>query len=207
MLRKVGLSLLTTATILTGVSGDAIARLQEALDSVKIAQQTDPVEEKTESPEPPEKSYWTASGLSENEAKTLKFFQDQGITDRMALAVLMGNIKQESMFVPNICEGGARMNYERCHRGGYGLIQWTTSFRYWGLGNHAKQIKGNPSNLDTQLSYLLTEREFKEIEYKFRTESQSLSYYMKAAYYWLGWGIYGNRGHYSQKYYDSMTKI
>ena len=207
MLRKVGLSLLTTATILTGMSGDAIARLQEALDSVRIAQNVDPAEEQTETPEPPEKSYWIASGLSPNEAKTLKFFQDQGITDRMALAVLMGNIKQESMFVPNICEGGARMNYERCHRGGYGLIQWTTSFRYWGLGNHAKQIKGNPSSLDTQLSYLLTEREFKEIEYKFRNENQTLGYYMKAAYYWLGWGIYGNRGYYSQNYYDSMTKV
>ena len=208
MLRKVGLSLLTTATILTGVSSDAIARLQEALDSVKTTEQANSTQDQTDQPEPePEKSYWVGKNLTPNEATTLKFFQDQGITDRMALAVLMGNIKQESMFVPNICEGGARMNYEQCHRGGYGLIQWTTSFRYWGLGNHAKTIKGNPSTLDTQLSYLLTEREFKEIEYKFRTEKQSLQYYMKAAYYWLGWGIYGNRGHYSQTYYNSMTKI
>ena len=30
-----------------------------------------------------------------------------GVTDRTALAVIMGNIQQESNFKPNICEGGA----------------------------------------------------------------------------------------------------
>ena len=82
---------------------------------------------------------WTAKGLSKNEEITLEFLQDQGITDKWALAVVMGNIKQESKFHPNICEGGARVKYERCHSGGYGLVQWTTSFRYWGLGKHAQR--------------------------------------------------------------------
>ena len=30
-----------------------------------------------------------------------------GVTDKTALAVIMGNIQQESRFTPNICEGGA----------------------------------------------------------------------------------------------------
>ena len=49
-----------------------------------------------------------------------------GVTDRTALAVIMGNIQQESNFKPKVCEGGAIVPYDRCLRGGYGLIKWTT---------------------------------------------------------------------------------
>ena len=148
---------------------------------------------------------WVGDNFNENETKALEFFQEYGITDRMALSVLLGNIKQESNFHPNICEGGARINYPSCHRGGYGLIQWTTSFRYWGLGNHAKVIKGNPSEINTQLSYLVTEREWKEALWRFNTPNESLKFYMKGAYRWLGWGIYGNRGYYAQQYYKRLS--
>ena len=147
---------------------------------------------------------WTAEGLTENELKTLKFLQEQGITDKMALAVVMGNIKQESRFHPNICEGGARIPYGQCHRGGYGLVQWTTSFRYWGLGNHAKTIGGDPSTLETQLSYMVTEREWKKAVQMFKNPNQSKDYYMRGADIWLGWGIFGNRGYYSQQYFDRL---
>ena len=61
-----------------------------------------------------------------------------GVTDKTALAVLMGNIQQESNFKPNVCEGGAVIPYDRCLRGGYGLIQWTTQARYNGLGLFCK---------------------------------------------------------------------
>ena len=61
------------------------------------------------------------------------------ITDRNALATILGNIKQESKFHSNICEGGARVPYSDCHRGGYGLIQWTTENRYLGLGQFCKK--------------------------------------------------------------------
>ena len=101
----------------------------------------------------PQTQFWVGKGLSQNEQIALSFFQERGIVDRMALAVIMGNIKQESKFHPNICEGGARVPYHRCYRGGYGLVQWTTSFRYWGLANHAKRIGKSPSILETQLSY------------------------------------------------------
>ena len=148
---------------------------------------------------------WVGENLNQNEAKTLKFLQEQGITDRMALAVIMGNIKQESTFFPNICEGGSRVKYQNCVRGGYGIVQWTTSGRFWGLGNHAKQIGGDPSTLETQLSYMVTEVQWERAKEMFVTPDRNMKYYMKAADIWLGWGIYGNRGYYSQQYFDSLT--
>lgn len=144
------------------------------------------------------------SNLDPTEKKVLDFFIGRGIKDKMALAVLLGNIKQESLFVTNICEGGARVPYHQCHSGGFGLIQWTTTGRYHGLGRHAKNTGGDPSTLETQLSYLVTEPEWLAIEHKFKTEGQSMSYYMNAAYYWLGWGVHGNRTHHSHYYYANM---
>ena len=144
------------------------------------------------------------SNLDPTEKKVLDFFIERGIKDKMALAVLLGNIKQESLFVTNICEGGSRVPYHQCHRGGFGLIQWTTVGRYDGLGRHARNIGGDPSTLETQLSYLVTEPEWLEIEHRFKKEGQSMSYYMNAAYYWLGWGIHGNRTHYAHHYYANM---
>ena len=39
---------------------------------------------------------WIGTNLTPNETQTLEFLQEQGITDKMALSVIMGNIKQES---------------------------------------------------------------------------------------------------------------
>ena len=36
-----------------------------------------------------------------------------GVEDKTALAVLMGNIEQESRFTSNICEGGAIVPYDQ----------------------------------------------------------------------------------------------
>ena len=196
---KVGLSLLLTAMI-GGSAGAQSTRLEEALSSIT---EEPPAEEVVEEVKPEPR--WTSESLNENETRALNFFQDYGITDRMALAVILGNIRQESNFHPNICEGGARINYDKCYRGGYGLVQWTTSYRYWGLGNHAKTTSGDPSTIETQLSYLITEREWKEAVVRFKTPDKSLDFYMKGAYRWLGWGIFGNRGYYSQQYYDVLT--
>jgi hypothetical protein len=204
--------LLSSVLITLGLGGAAVTTEASTRLETAIASITEETIEKTESPEkeaklePEEKTYrWVGKNFSADETRILNFFQDYGIEDKMALAVLLGNIKQESRITPNICEGGARVPYEKCHRGGYGLIQWTTSFRYWGLGNHAKTIGSNPSELDTQLSYLVTEVEWKEALWRFQTPNESLSFYMKGAYRWLGWGIYGNRGHYSQQYHNNLV--
>ena len=200
---------LLVAYALTPVVAAPLA-LEEILDD--MVEETTLVEEEvvseTKTIEPVKKEVTTrfiCPTCTTNEKIVLEFFQDYGIKDKYALATLLGNIKQESMFVPNICEGGARVNYQHCHRGGYGLIQWTTSGRYRGLGLHARQIGGNPSTLQTQLSYLVTEREWKSAEWKFKTPGKAIGFYMNGAYTWLGWGIHGARTHYSNQYAQRLT--
>ena len=127
-----------------------------------------------------------------------------GVTDRTALAVIMGNIQQESNFRFNVCEGGAIVPYDRCLRGGYGLIQWTTKARYNGLGIFCKRYDCNPSSLKGQTRYMINEMKFRDDLYAFQTNHQTVKYYMNAAYYWLGWGIHGNRTAYS---YSFLTKL
>lgn len=190
---------LTTAATLVAVTLSGCAgkiKPDQKAQKATTSEQTQPT---------PTLKKWRLPNGTATEQKVLDFFQEKGITDRAALAVLLGNIKQESLFVSNICEGGARVPYERCYRGGYGLIQWTTTGRYDGLGRHARAIGGDPSSLETQLSYLVTEREWKEVEHRFKNKGGTIGSYMKAAYWWLGWGIHGNRTHYAQNYYNALT--
>ena len=140
-----------------------------------------------------------------NEQRTLSFFQDRGITDRNALAAILGNIRQESTFVPNICEGGARVSYHGCRYGGYGLIQWTSTNRYKGLGNFAAQYGGSPSTLDTQLRYLVNEVQWKRIEPRMKQEGRSIDSYMNTTYSWIGWGHHGYRTRYAYDYAKRFT--
>ena len=137
---------------------------------------------------------------SPNEKVALDFFQDRGIKDKYALATVMGNIKQESKFLSNICEGGARVSYENCYSGGYGLIQWTTLNRYMGLGKFASRYDCDPSELTCQLRYMYTEPQWIKASETFKTPGLTVDIYMNAAYYWLGWGIHGNRTSYSNQY-------
>ena len=142
----------------------------------------------------------TCESCTVQEQMALEAFQEKGIKDRLALATLMGNIKHESTFVPDICEGGARVQYEDCHTGGFGLIQWTTVGRYDGLGRYARQNECHPSTTECQLGYLFTEREWKEAKPGFLKPGQSIETYMKHAYTWLGWGIHGARTDYAYDY-------
>lgn len=155
-------------------------------------------------PEPEEKRL-VCKSCNPNEQRALDFFQDRGITDKNALATILGNIRQESAFVPNICEGGARVPYEHCHRGGYGLIQLTSVNRYNGLGNFADRYGGNPSTLDTQLRYIVNEVQWKRFEPHLKREGNSIEYYMGKAHGWLGWGHHGYRTRYAYDYSRRFT--
>jgi hypothetical protein len=157
-------------------------------------------------PEKPKELRLICKGCNENENVTLAFFQDRGIKDRNALATIMGNIKQESGFVPNICEGGVRTSYHGCGRG-YGLIQWTSTNRYYGLGDFAKKYEGNPSTLPTQLRYLTNEVQWQRIENQMKTPGKSINRYMNYAYSWIGWGIHGARTHYAHEYANRMITV
>ena len=149
---------------------------------------------------------WKCPDCSENEQYVLKQLQDKTkITDKNALATLMGNIKQESKFISNICEGGARVSYTECKVGGYGLIQWTSIGRYKGLGNFCAKYSCDPSSLEGQVRWMINEPIFQRNLPVFEGHDQSISYYMRPAYRWLGWGIKGNRELYSFQYLDRLV--
>lgn len=127
-----------------------------------------------------------------------------GVTDRTALAVLMGNIYQESTFKPNICEGGTIVPYDQCLTGGYGLIQWTSKSRYDGLGIYCSKQNSDPSSLKCQTAYMIHELRFRDDLSSFLTNHQTVPYYMNAAYYWLGWGVHGNRTKHSYSFLNKL---
>ena len=144
---------------------------------------------------------WKCPGCNENEKYVLKELQNKTmISDRNALATIMGNIKSESQFHPNICEGGARVPYEKCLRGGYGLIQWTSIGRYRGLGTFCKRYGCDPSSLEGQVRYMINEPQFQKVLPEFEGHGQPIHQYMVGAYYWLGWGIKGRRETYAYNY-------
>lgn len=144
---------------------------------------------------------WTCPTCSPNEQYVLEQLQEHTkISDRNALATIMGNIKQESKFIPNICEGGARVSYSNCYSGGYGLIQWTSLGRYNNLGKFCDKYECDPSSLEGQTRYMINESVFQRYLPEFEGPGRTVSQYMVPAYYWLGWGIKGNREIYAWDY-------
>jgi len=156
----------------------------------------------------PHVSKWQCPTCTEEEQYVLSELQEQTkITDKNALATLMGNIKQESKFIPNICEGGARVSYENCLTGGYGLIQWTSIGRYKGLGQFCAKFECDPSSLQGQTRWMINEPIFQRYLPEFEGRGQTISQYMVPAYYWLGWGIKGNREVYAWDYESKLTWV
>ena len=151
---------------------------------------------------------WKCPECTPEEQYVLEELQEKTkIKDRNALATIMGNIKQESKFIPNICEGGARVSYTECKVGGYGLIQWTSIGRYKGLGNFCAKYVCDPSSLEGQTRWMINEPIFQRVLPEFEGSGQSISQYMVPAYYWLGWGIKGNREVYAYDYESKLTWV
>ena len=157
-------------------------------------------------PEKSKEKRLICKGCSSIEQDALNYFQDVGIKDRNALATIMGNIKQESTFQSSVCEGGSITSYYNCS-GGYGLIQWTSANRYYGLGDFAKRYGGSPSSLNTQLRYLTNEVQWKRIAEKMKTPGKSIYSYMNAAYSWIGWGHHGARTSYAYDYASRLVQV
>ena len=147
----------------------------------------------------------TCNGCTQAEQETLEFFYAEGIKDKHALAMIMGSIKQESRFQPSVCEGGFITSWQGCTRGGYGLIQFTSYHRYYGLGNYAARTGQAPEQLKTQLEYIVTEREWKSASTIFMREGLPMYSYDRAGRIWLGYGIKGNRLLYAWQYVDKIT--
>ena len=153
-----------------------------------------------------DKTSWKCPDCTPNEQYVLEQIQQNTkIVDRNALATILGNIKQESNFHPDICEGGARVPYSDCHSGGYGLIQWTTENRYLGLGLFCQKYNCDPSSLEGQTQYMINEIHFQKVLPEFEGSGKTVQQYMIPAYYWLGWGIKGNREIYSYNYSKKLV--
>jgi hypothetical protein len=181
------------------IASAKLPEVTEVKEEITVVEQT-PVVEEVETV-----TQWVLPNASHNEKVVLVALQERGITDKAALATVMGNIKQESKFHSNICEGGARVGFWSCTRGGYGLIQWTTVDRYNGLARHARQVGHDPSTVTAQVSYLFTERQWKRIESDLKQSNRSIEFYMSRAYYWLGWGHHGARTRYSYEYARQLS--
>lgn len=210
MTRKLLTGITISATLL-GSACVAAKTLDEYLAEVTgetiVVEEESPVQEPVKVVELEVKE-WKCPTCSPNEKYVLSKLQEYtNIDDRNALATIMGNIKSESNFHTNICEGGARVPYERCYSGGFGLIQWTSINRYRGLGNFAVKYDCNPSELDCQVRWMVNEPQFQKVLPVFEGGGQTVSYYMKPSYRWLGWGIKGNRELYAYDYTKKMILI
>jgi len=149
---------------------------------------------------------WTCPECTPNEQYVLEQLQEHTkISDRNALATIMGNIKSESNFTPDICEGGARVSYHQCLTGGFGLIQWTSIARYKNLGKFCDKYECDPSSLEGQTRFMINENIFQRYLPMFEGSGQTVRQYMVPAYYWLGWGIKGYREHYSYNYSKKLV--
>ena len=149
---------------------------------------------------------WKCEDCSPEEQYVLEQLQEHTkISDRNALATIMGNIKQESKFISNICEGGARVSYRDCRSGGYGLIQWTSIGRYNNLGKFCDKYGCDPSSLEGQTRYMINESVFQRYLPEFEGRGKTVDQYMVPAYYWLGWGIKGNRQLYAYDYHKKLV--
>jgi hypothetical protein len=183
----------------------ATSSAQQAPFAIVPEGPTPKTETKEVVPEKPKVKRLVCKGCNTNESRTLEFLQKRGITDKNALATIMGNIRQESTFTPNVCEGGARVSYSGCTSGGYGLIQWTNAPRFYGLGRHAARIGANPSSLDAQLDYMLHEGDWKMIENQMKTPGKSINDYMRLARKWIRWGHHGARTDYAYGYANRLV--
>jgi hypothetical protein len=197
---------LTLAAVLTGSAATTLALLPKPAATASFPYSI--IREEPESkvaileaaPEKPKEKRLICKSCNANETIALQKLQEWGIKDRNALATIMGNIRQESTFQPDVCEGGARTGYHGCRSGGFGLIQLTSESRYNGLGVFAKRTGRNPSSLETQLDYIFTEPQWRSIERGLMTPGRTIESYMNLAYRWLGWGHHGSRTKYAYDY-------
>ena len=188
--------LLASAALAVGLTGPQIPNATEAPEIPEIQ----PL------PVVPYEYSWKCEDCSPEEQYVLEQLQEHTrITDRNALATIMGNIKQESKFIPNICEGGARVSYSDCRSGGYGLIQWTSVGRYNNLGKFCDKYGCDPSSLEGQTRYMINENVFQRYLPEFEGSGKTVQQYMVPAYYWLGWGIKGPRETYAYQYTKKLV--
>jgi hypothetical protein len=53
---------------------------------------------------------------------------------------------------------------------------------------------------------MMTEPQWKQIEYQMKTPGRSIDGYMNLAYRWIGWGIIGARTQFAYNYVNRMVQ-
>ena len=197
MLKKFLMSIAVGLSVCLAAVAEPSSRIDKA--TTLIPPKPEPVKEVVEEPEV------KCSSCTAVETETLEFFHETGVTDKYALAMIMGSIKQESRFQPAVCEGGFITSWQGCTRGGFGLIQFTSSHRYYGLGSYARRTGQAPEHLQTQLEYIITEREWHSASVIFKREGLPMGLYDYAGRIWLGYGIKGNRLYYAWQYVNKIA--
>ena len=59
----------------------------------------------------------------------------------------------------------------------------------------------------TQLRYMVNENQWVRYEPYLLSPGQSVDYYMRHAYNWLGWGVHGNRTDYAHNYVSRFSVV
>eukprot|EP00727_Mastigamoeba_balamuthi_P000293 m51a1_g10260 hypothetical protein (774) ;mRNA; f:3068-6353 len=165
-----------------------------------------------------------ATGTWPNSATIAAFFRDtQGITNPKALAVIMGNLQQESNLNPLDCEAYGRpassvaaCPVKKSSSGywmtGIGLLQWSDANNRPGRRSQLlAYCRNHGLNCDlasTQLRFLAQESEWarakacfqaggKEMGTTWNNAGATAGSYWQCAARWTGWGIAGSRAQYA----------
>lgn len=196
----------TAATLMATLPTPSFAtNLNQQIEIYLQGKETQETMPKEVAPPEPKQKRLICKRCNQNETYVLNALQKEGITDKVAIATIMGNIRQESMFIPNICGNGSRVPYHRCYGGGFGIIQFSDSTRFYGLGRFAKKYGGDPSTIETQVKYMFYETDWKRIKNRMSRPGGTVNDYMRLAYKWIRWGHEGPRRYYAQKYLNKFT--
>lgn len=147
------------------------------------------------------------------ENTVLNVLQEDGVTDKNAAAVILGNIKQESQFNPLACEGffpSTAVSYMDCYMntsGGFGLLQWTSAGRIKGLGTFCNNYGCDPSTVEGQMRYLINEYDYTLVRSVFNTPGLPLQQYQDASFSWIRWGTTGQRWSYTNNYITKINEV
>lgn len=161
-----------------------------------------------------------ASTTFPNAQPIADFFKGQGITDNKAIAVILGNLQQESSLNPLACEsiGGPSTSLNTCTptktsngywRTGVGILQWSNPNNISGrrdqLFAYCTRNGLNVDLLTSQLKFLVQEAQWtssakacfatpgKEMGTASNNAVATTGTYWKCAASWTGWGTVGSR--------------
>ena len=146
------------------------------------------------------------SKFNENEKKLILRLMDAGVTDLMAISVVMGSIYQESRVDPRACSPGKTVDAKYC-TGSFGIVQWTDS-RFNDLKRFGKQNNCDINTIDCQIDFMFSEHDFQRaLKEGFSIPDKPMSFYMDWCWEWKRWGVLGNRYGWAKDYLSSFNKI